>query len=131
MSEMAPGPDLDALIAEKVMGCNAVVRQEWSWKRTGGDSDSDSGVTFWCRCIGRHNRPDENRLKPYSTDIAAAWEVVAESGVLQRWVLYEAAALGAGTVWVLQDHSERPILQAETAPLAICLGALHALKASR
>ena len=53
--EMPAGRELDALVAEKVMG-----RETTHWT----DGFGDTGVTFFAP------------VEPYSTDIAAAWEVV-------------------------------------------------------
>ena len=70
---------MDALVAEQVMGC----RVQW---RTYGSK----GRYPYCDCHGNagfHNQDDEQNddmLKAYSTDIAAAWQVVeklAEQGI--------------------------------------------------
>lgn len=61
MDEMKPGRELDALIAEKVMG----------WQRW------ESGVgTRWKRGGWSEEANSVSEVPAYSTDIAAAWEVV-------------------------------------------------------
>ena len=110
---MNPGPELDALVAEKVMGWrmddNKHLNLAWDPKRSPNDG---------LRCI-----PD------YSTDIAAAWEVVEKLDTL---------ALSRGdiadiSVWVAQFVTEGPGYPvniqaiAKTPTHAICLAALKAV----
>jgi len=63
---MKPGRELDALVAEKVMGWKAV--QVFDLKDTDGTNIAN-GITPYN--IGQ-------RVPHYSTDIASAWEVVEE-----------------------------------------------------
>jgi hypothetical protein len=65
---VSPGRELDALVAEKVLGCKPFLGTD--------------GVTKYCNC-GRTSSFDDGAhemrsggLKPYSTSISAAWEVV-------------------------------------------------------
>lgn len=64
--EVAVGRELDALVAERVMGCKPVWLEE-------------KGV-HWCGCEhgpGRSPHGDgDGFIRPYSTDIGAAWEVL-------------------------------------------------------
>jgi hypothetical protein len=118
---MEAGRELDALVAEKVMGLICSCRIE----RT------------YCAIHGEYHT---GSLRAYSTEIAAAWEVVEKVAVkgidfyLEKdphrsfyWCRfndtiqgtfnregYEDTRLGEGT--------------ADTAPLAICLAALEAVK---
>lgn len=120
---MTPGRELDALVVEKVFGCDV---------RTSGE------VSF-CGCAGSpHGKPVVYGalapLRCYSTDIAAAWEVVERFrdvgiSVMQpgerprgnpdrKWVIY------------IGYDDEQVEETADTAPHAICLAALKAVGAS-
>lgn len=114
---MNPGRELDALVAEKVMGWEAVHEHDF---RDGGKQ--------W---LG--TRSDGAKMVPlphYSTSIAAAWEVVAHLRSLASYVRWELRGdrhdyncyfcLGRGVEWV-EDI--------DTAPHAICLAALKAVGA--
>lgn len=103
---MEAGRELDALVAEKVMGLDC------SWRCVTLDG------------TGRDRGP-ARRIKPYSTNIDAAWEVVEKlkenhtvniHGYSDGW---EVGLIGPGSAAV--DG------QAETAPHAICLAALKAV----
>lgn len=63
-----PGPALDALVAEKVMGEPLVLTCKYCFKDTTRQPDA-----LCTHCGYSHPAFD---LPPYSTDIAAAWEVV-------------------------------------------------------
>lgn len=108
---MKVGNELDALIAEKVMG-HEVSRY--------GDTDA------WYDEQGHW-------IKPYSTDIAAAWQVVnkiADSRdphwfSIDRWYGTWVAGWRCGDS-APDDPSWELEMTADTAPLAICLAALKA-----
>jgi hypothetical protein len=100
---MTPGPKLDALVAEKVMGLVIPSRPGWG-------------------------------PKPYSTDIAAAWEVVEKFGHFHIQTVFgdgsvdsfgEMIRVRLTTEATLQGRTMESI--AETAPHAICLAALKAV----
>jgi hypothetical protein len=117
---MKPGRELDALIAEKVMGLFT-------------NGEPDFGYTY-------------ETIPPYSTDIAAAWEVVEkmvsrmgygdlhflwEGPIFKpedKYLTAEGYPLGT-TCWYirLENAGRRHIICAPTAPHAICLAALRAL----
>lgn len=127
------GPELDALVAEKVMGCKPII-VEWP---------TPIGTIYRypeCQCECRpHGKTDESGftkehgLKPYSTDIAAAWQVVEKIGECETPVIEQVRILAAsGDHWgwavrfgKLKRGEEH--IQAATAPLAICLVALKAV----
>lgn len=103
---MNPGSELDILIAEKVFGV-------------------------------KYEEPKLNQFKPmpnpnscprYSTDIAAAWEVVEKLNLLSKFSLerfedrYRIVEYAGG-----YDNNFTFISEAETAPHAICLAALKAV----
>lgn len=114
-TELKAGRELDALIAEKVMGLTV----EW-W----------NGEVYSITVEEGHERSSSHVL-PYSDNIAAAWEVVEkldnrnvvakEMGVLRFTINryddgYTARFFSVGAT-------------ADTAPLAICLAALQAVLA--
>jgi hypothetical protein len=136
MSDDLPaGRELDALIAEKVMGYRWLTK--WmgepgeylespdgflaGWRR------SDGGITGHLDGVAKNTV-----LRPYSTDIAAAWEVVEKitssgrlmGGVTKRlngkYSALVSEQLGGG-VFVMSDD-------VDTAPLAICRAALKAVE---
>lgn len=109
---MATGRELDALVAEKVMGCG------------GGEYGEN------CQ------RTDCSHVRDYSTSIAAAWEVVAR---LERVPIGLSSRMGDSWRLVKTFHGpmrldvmtpggivEGP--EADTAPLAICRAALKAVQ---
>lgn len=104
---MKPGPELDALIAEKVIGWSYLKNKEGKWlcKPPRGRVYVDVGEKF---------------VLPYSTSINSAWEVVEkfDAEFIQffkcggKWQ----CCIGIGLV-----------VEADTAPEAICLAALKAV----
>ncbi len=119
---MKAGRELDALVAEKVMGWK--VLSHW---------DADGGIKH----LVDHNqcevRPAE--FKPYSTDISAAWEVVEKlqsegfHACVHRYVQ-------KNPHWGAQfDKEDLDVIcgptqgAAPTAPHAICLAALKTVGA--
>ena len=109
---MKPGRDLDALVAEKVMGMKV-------WKHDGS-----------CGC----RMADNDYLPNFSNDIAAAWEVVEK-------MRNPKTAVSLATIWDHADGgkfkwvakieffgSDRfEFALADSAPHAICLAALKAV----
>jgi len=103
MEEMKPGRELDALVAEKVMG--------WAPEYPGG----------WLH--PPRNHPNRKKyldhdgcsvLQPYSTDIAAAWEVVEKIEYNLELIEDEE--------WIASFFGVRAF--GKSAPHAICLAAL-------
>jgi hypothetical protein len=136
-AEIGAGRELDALIAEKVMGWTPTCNGERIGNSLGG-RDEPAG---WCKeCDmadpprGQHARP----LPPYSTDIAAAWQVAEKfkSNVMDGFTILfdpERKQWRAGALWWTGYEQaqwwEPESAMAETAPLAICLAALRIIKA--
>lgn len=135
--------EIDALIAEKVMG--------WKWvKRTDLNRDpKHPGFTSWTRYLAKEplaewqvlaetELPIESNLgvgiPEYSTDISAAWLVVEKIkniGTRGFQMNYEKNIWWVGCV-NHGDNGERELYshqhgEAETLPLAICLAALKAV----
>ncbi len=121
---MKPGRELDALIAEKILGCHP---QRLKSDIRPGDDD------FECSCCDLYFKHSDHlepsRLKAYSTDIAAAWEVVGE--VRKRG--FEVYILGNPEYpWqcrIWNGDQDMGLKRAETPALAICLAALQTLGA--
>lgn len=97
---MKPGRELDALVAEKVMGWTEVCGYEGEYKG------------YW------------KILPKYSTDIAAAWAVV-ELPLFDGWAI----GRNASGKWEVFNPWENNFVVsvADTAPHAICLAALKAV----
>jgi hypothetical protein len=116
---MKPGRELDALVAEKVMGINPLLFGSLvDYKMPNG-----SIVTLPYEC------------KSYSTDIAAAWEVVEkltqfkfklDQDGFSSWNAFflEEQEQDDGPAWHEDIEYEG---NADTAPHAICLAALKAV----
>ncbi len=124
-SSLKPGPELDALIAEKVM--------EWELKP---HENKDFWPFFWIMSVPTGRIDGGIGSWSPSTDIAHAWEVVEK--VREAWSnfnLHSANGWGAsfGDIRMLEpeldDVTERwtPVCNAPTAPHAICLAALKAV----
>lgn len=138
----SPGRELDALIAEKVMGYTKKLvpayslpnidipearfpRQDsWLYINAGGYPDYFEGhVNDMFSDASRGIRQTLTSVPPYSTDISAAWEVVeklSEQGIFLRL----SSISGAGK-WRCYMLGMTPYV--DTAPHAICLAALRAV----
>lgn len=106
---MKPGRDLDALVAEKVMGLKGPLANFWY--------ETENGMHA---C-----------LPAYSTDIAAAWEVMEELKSIGSMVQVF-FSIGTWRVsWRRQNDPPSITLYATAgaAPHAICLAALQAVGA--
>ncbi len=122
--EMNPGRELDALIAKKVMGLD--VQRNKSGSKRGGYYYS-IGPVHWHDFSG--DMQLANPLPNYSTDIAAAWEVVEKLRASGHGIV-----ISMGTVSSLvtvQDPVGEELGQAYEEdgqmPAAICLAALKAI----
>lgn len=120
---MEAGRELDALIAEKVMGLVRCEKHPGSYCHALPDSPTKGGET-----------------RSYSTDISAAWEVVEKlSQVRPTCFIFKISKSPGGNhkVWVYEtmfresydEFLERLCVEAveDTAPHAICLAALKAI----
>lgn len=121
---MQPGRELDALIAEKVMGITKLSHRPL---------DANEMCRRCFRPAGQgDNLPASCVAQPYSTDIAAAWEVVEKLDLFGKRDMFiyknwrgkysidETVDAGMGT-------RDIAIAEADTAPQAICLAALKAV----
>jgi hypothetical protein len=124
---MKPGQDLDILVAEKVMGRSDLCKCKGNVPLV--PSSIFQREPICARC---------NKLLPdhYSTDIAAAWQLIEKMPLLARMsILSPGATVSPGQyngseymVRVYVDSAKSPITSfAATAPHAICLAALKAV----
>ncbi len=132
---MNAGRELDALIAEKVMG---LCVHEWEY--TTLDEFMDDWMAKCDKCNietsggSREMCPASGHTQPYSTDIAAAWTVVEKLRCAWDFSLQVFAEEGGtGACFTVMgetfrsDGSHMFSAEADTAPLAICLAALKAV----
>lgn len=118
---MEAGRELDALVAEKVMG--------WSSQADGLYWDAGNHRTRLVLGSIIAKKRDEMGLENAhgfvfapSTNIADAWEVVEKADL---WSLY--GSIGDGPYRAcIQFEDREGLMTADTAPLAICLAALKA-----
>lgn len=144
MSELKAGRELDALIAEKVMGEPPML----SWQVLSPDEKSSclGGTKDECeRWLAEHARNFPysvyagyhvgawRRYARYSTDISAAWRVVEkmhEQGFAFFRVEADTPPNTRVQEWIAGFHRKGEQTAywkgADTAPLAICLAALNA-----
>lgn len=112
IDEMPAGRELDALVAEKVMEENFPKKMAFP---------TGKGKELLVLELGR-----AISLPHYSTNIAAAWQVVEKLGpplvfnLLRRSEKYEARF-----VEIVDDGSQHFIASDKNAPLAICRAALE------
>jgi hypothetical protein len=129
------GRDLDALVAEKVMGFYVLPEKEIPGCDLGSTKlfcGKEPGI------VPRWGHMD--RVKRYSTEIAAAWEIVLKKGCFHlvrlvggsfRCTFDDTRWAEGPSLWDDEVYESLPICVheaiAETAPLAICLAALKAV----
>lgn len=118
---MPAGPDLDALVAEKVMGWTCFVWRGvpvWEWPGFRRDG--------WYPSMPKR----KEQLPPYSTDIATAWLVFAalEAAVQKKHYPAVLCLKRDRKDWWVEIHREdfgyEQCFGGDTAPLAICRAAL-------
>jgi len=117
---MVAGRELDALVAEKVMGWS-VNRSERGWETLGVRPKRLIGRRGMCRLPGDAWSPSE--------DISAAWEVVEKLGAVR----IEKFSDGWYAQFGERERDRNFRLTAgiaDMAPLAICLAALAAVGAT-
>ena len=120
MSELQAGRELDALIAEKVMG--------WTSVAMAGLFTQFPAIALCGLPPGAQLNADLQVVPRYSTQIAAAWQVVEKfkmtitpnnchPHIKAKWCV-DVELKGSHELW---------LAGAETAPLAICRAALRAV----
>jgi hypothetical protein len=133
------GRELDALVAEKVMGCS--VRKE---TLIGAFAKSKLSCEYYCDCEQvpahymaactpyphKHGMAGLRTLHHYSTDIGHAWKVIGKLSMHFRLCVLGNGSFFSITVVQEKDGWKRSWTEdAATAPLAICLAALKAVGA--
>lgn len=114
--ELKPGRELDALVAEKVMGLNPV------W----GDASSfEDPNEFPDDLMYRKGR--WYAVLYYSTNIAAAWEVVGYMSNRETVFKVWRSPARVPELWYVELHNH--VVEGLTAPHAICLAALKVVGA--
>lgn len=117
---MKPGRELDALVAEKVMGWAKTNLKDWdqAFKDEFGFLWAEPGHGYF---KGFHTLPH------YSTDIKAAWEVVEKMGT--RFIHLSPALEGGWSCAIQYNEARFPFVNliGKTAPEAICRAALKAV----
>lgn len=136
---MEPGRELDALVAEKVMGWKRLFSDESVRKivETSGPI-SAGGINFLMNLqnswiIPGEPSPEIIEVPQYSTDIAAAWAVVEKFKSPYHFDLWRAPYRAAEISWSCsfsKSIDARDIVRADaaTAAHAICLAALEAMQ---
>lgn len=115
--KLAPGPELDALVAEAVMGWAKIAStrypdsltgklRAWGWR----------GTTGGCRTL----------VPLYSTDISAAVEVMEKLGD-RMWYFAKLPQTGCWEAAFI-DQMPSPVVEAKNLPEAICKAALLAVE---
>jgi hypothetical protein len=120
---MSAGRELDALIAEKVMG--SVPCDKWRpFTAYPAQWVKDTGECYHASC-----HPPQMGPPHYSTDIAAAWAVVERLVVLGHPVelSLEPNDNGQCLCTLMAERMGEEATWGDTAPLAICRAALKAV----
>jgi len=127
---MEPGRELDVLVAEEVMGFDVVEDPE---SAICGGSRVSGGLWVIIERDYHEWGHKVDQSEPYSTDIAAAWEVVEKMDERKRWVHIRSSmdqnlkergwAVDMGRWW----NRTRLGVWARTVPEAICKAALLAV----
>lgn len=114
---MTPGRELDALIAEKVMGFKVESQEEHAW-----------GIRPLQKVIV-HYIKDCGELPAYSTDISAAWEVLERiNSINSNLVMIPSTnTIGEDGEMDPHDYGYNWFVDGITMPHAICLAALKVL----
>ena len=131
VGEMVAGRELDALVAEKVMGlspCHFAMRGAIGMNTVWQCQHADQTPDFSRNCFDATGELGPHR---YSTAIAAAWEVV-EKFQHDGWAVEVdwCPAHEQGPCWFSELSKTGPDYyrdHADTAPLAICFAALEAI----
>lgn len=141
---MNPGRELDALVAEKVFGCKVEKREghKTGPVRTGTIGELIGRTEYTCNCPTMDYVNDFGAFDPkfphsdnaglfssikhYSSEIAAAWEIVERMRERHHWTRIELNNFGKGT-WLV-NFEIGGATSGESAPHAICLAALKAVE---
>lgn len=114
---MKPGRELDALVAEKVMG----------WVKISFVGEETAGGRKGFGLNPKHHRGPRTCIPAYSTDIAEAWAVLEKFPDVQRLEKRWPGEEPPGWWCEVGVDNGSSSAIADTAPLAICLAALEAV----
>lgn len=138
---MEAGPELDTLVAEKVMGWKRMSWREYHGMKKAqgkynGEDDRTDLTYSWHNQDGEMNDRLTRDMSDYgyelpewspSTNIKHAWEVVEKFPACFRLEKTFKDGLFAGWFCEVSSDSESFTARGQTAPLAICLAALEAV----
>ena len=140
IDSMPAGREMDALVAEQVMGWKIVQGSEWNPSREAMDQiPYEPHLVCWMDGTLNLYRPLDNPVHGWSmqedwypsSDIAAAWMVVEKISLLHNWDLCPIewkSNYSIHTVcFVIYDSTTSYTGKGSTAPLAICRAALKAV----
>jgi len=118
--KLEPGHELDRLIAERVMG----------WKEGKDFGVGESGIARYIREGPKYFERTRIEAWSPSTDIAAAWEVIADLLTRYNVSVYSARYPIRWFVQIvaLKDWETKALVQDENLPLAICRAALAVME---
>ena len=129
------GPEMNALVAEYVMGQTDFDHPGFFWNEGTTEDGKDGWDGFNCPRCGASKGDTGKCTKHYSTDIAAAWQVVEKFEY--NWNIYRDVGKCGSEYITAGDMQYRVIFSspgmpmqgvtADTAPLAICRAALLAV----
>jgi hypothetical protein len=135
IKNLPAGKELDAAIAEHVLGHIWLHNKRYGVLRPSDEADlivEDGHSNYGKHPEGHWIGPDDK----YSTDLAAAWEVIEAVRKLGWYSQHTDLTLDSGTdwwAWHFLNHAppgnEQVSAYAATAPLAICRAALLVLLA--
>lgn len=129
MTELQAGRELDTLIAEKIFQKQKCDK----WQIWGHGLNGPEWINTECK--DEHDCYPINSPTKYSSNIAAAWEIIIEMGkrgfwyTFQNFDVYGRGILTECTFIVVDNDGNYDYwtADAETVELAICLAALKAL----
>lgn len=123
--ELKAGRELDALVAERVMGWTVNRTNDRHWHTVGPTGRERHILIGRDCCAGQHDY-DSHAFMP-STDIASAWLVVEKLNAT-GWLcdLFRNQMMTHWHVAFAKDHTDSFVNDA-SAPLAVCLAALKAV----
>jgi hypothetical protein len=126
---MEAGREMDALIAEKIFGLAWLRGQYGKYEYLRQDDDTK----YACAKLLATGELFPNKTLPkYSTDIAAAWQVVEKMSSRKDWDEHPVCIVrnyAFKDMWTVELRDYDFDATAETAPLAICRAALLAAMA--
>lgn len=123
--ETSTNTELDALVAEKVLGM--IPCDDWEGINLG----SEGGQAMIKNCHQHSNCYPKNQPMAFSTLITAAWQVV-EYLAEKEWEVTVKRLVGSDSIYEAMvdkrtgNPEDRFITNAGSAPLAICVAALRA-----